>query len=378
MSSLESMPVELVDEGRRMASICNACRYCEGYCAVFPALERRLSFAEGDLAYLANLCHSCGSCYYACQYAPPHEFQLNFPKMLAQIRGATYRRYAWPGALARAFERNGLVVSLVMAVSLALFLLVTTFAIDRSVFFAPHPDREGSFYAVIPHAVMAYAFGAIFLLATLALFIGAARFWRDTEEEARDFLKPRPFGHSLADALELKYLRGGGEGCTYPDEKPSHLRRWFHHFTFYGFVLCFAATCIATIYHYVFGWRAPYPFLSLPVLLGTVGGVGLLIGCAGLLWLKEIRDRTLHDSAQTGMDVGFLALLLLVGVTGLMLLALRETAAMGALLAAHLAVVMALFITLPYGKFVHAVYRFAALVRYHLERKRPLPEMGAE
>ncbi|HEY2968263.1 MAG TPA: tricarballylate utilization protein TcuB, partial [Casimicrobiaceae bacterium] len=40
--------------------------------------------------------------------------------------------------------------------------------------------------------------------------------------------------------------------------------------------------------------------------------------------------------------------------------------------------VMALFITLPYGKFVHAVYHFAALVRYHLERKRPLPELGAE
>ena len=58
-----SIPVALVEEGARMASICNACRYCEGFCAVFPALERRLSFAEGDLAYLANLCHDCGSCH---------------------------------------------------------------------------------------------------------------------------------------------------------------------------------------------------------------------------------------------------------------------------------------------------------------------------
>ena len=378
MSSLEAIPLELIDEGRRMASICNACRYCEGYCAVFPALERRLSFAEGDLAYLANLCHNCGSCYYSCQYAPPHEFQLNFPKMLAQVRGETYKRYAWPRALARAFERNGLVVSLITAASLVFFLLAMSFATDRSVLFAPHPDREGSFYTVIPHAVMAYAFGAIFMLAILALFIGAARFWRDTEEEARDFLSPGPFGQSVADTLELKYLGGGGEGCTYPDEKPSHLRRWFHHFTFYGFALCFAATCVAAIYHYVFGWRAPYPFWSLPVLLGTIGGMGLLIGSAGLLWLKAIRDPALSDAAQTGMDVGFLVLLLLISITGLMLLALRETAAMGVLLAAHLAVVMALFITLPYGKFVHAVYRFAALVRYHLERKRPLPEIGAE
>ncbi len=378
MSSLEAIPLELIDEGRRMASICNACRYCEGYCAVFPALERRLSFAEGDLAYFANLCHNCGSCYYACQYAPPHEFQLNFPKMLAQIRGETYRRYAWPGALARAFERNGLVVSLITAASLALFLLAMTFAIDRSVLFAAHADREGSFYAVIPHAVMAYAFGVVFLFAMFALFIGSTRFWRDTEEEARDFLKPGPFGQSVADVVQLKYLGGGGEGCTYPGEKPSNLRRWFHHLTFYCFMLCFAATCIATIYHYVFGWKAPYPFWSMPVLLGTIGGVGLLIGPAGLLWLKAIRDLALSCAKQTGMDVGFLVLLFLVSVTGLMLLALRETAAMGVLLAAHLGLVMALFITLPYGKFVHAAYRFAALVRYHLERKRALPEIGAE
>ena len=361
-----------------MASICNACRYCEGYCAVFPALERRLSFAEGDLAYLANLCHNCGSCYYACQYAPPHEFQLNFPKMLAEIRAETYKKYAWPSAFARAFERNGLVVSLITAASLALVLLVLTLAIDRSVLFAAHPDREGSFYAVIPHAVMAYAFGAIFLFAIFALFIGSTRFWRDTEEEARDFLKPGPFGGAVADALQLKYLGGGGEGCTYPGEKPSNLRSWFHHFTSYGFMLCFAATCVAAVYHYAFGWQAPYPFWSVPVLLGTIGGMGLLIGPAGLLWLKAIRDPALSDATQTGMDVGFIGLLLLVSVTGLMLLASRETAAMGALLAAHLGAVMALFITLPYGKFVHAVYRFAALVRYHLERKRALPEIGAE
>ena len=118
MPQARSIPVSLVEEGQRMASICNACRYCEGFCAVFPALERRLSFAEGDLAYLANLCHDCDSCYYACQYAPPHEFQLNFPRVLAQVRKKTYRKYAWPGFLAGAFERNGLVVSLVTAASI--------------------------------------------------------------------------------------------------------------------------------------------------------------------------------------------------------------------------------------------------------------------
>jgi citrate/tricarballylate utilization protein len=51
------------------------------------------------------------------------------------------------------------------------------------------------------------------------------------------------------------------------------------------------------------------------------------------------------------------------------LLILRETAAMGPLLALHLGVVFSLFVTMPYGKFVHGIYRFAALVRYAMERR---------
>ena len=130
------------------------------------------------------------------------------------------------------------------------------------------------------------------------------------------------------------------------DDRPSQARRAYHQFTFYGFLLCFAATCVATVYHYALRAPAPYPFWSLPTLLGTVGGGALLIGPAGLLWLKARRDPALASEKQTGMDVGFLALLLLVSSTGLLLLALRESAAMGMLLAVHLGAVMALFITL--------------------------------
>jgi citrate/tricarballylate utilization protein len=340
-------------------------------------LQRRLAFDESDVHYLANLCHNCGSCLYACQYAPPHEFQLNFPRTLAQVRAQTYRKYAWPGFLAGLFERNGLVVSLATAASLAFMLVFSALYANPARFFSAFTDAQGSFYAVLPHNAMVAIFGTVFAFVIVALLMGVARFWPDLGESARDFFSAGPAGEATGDALRLKYLDGGGDGCMYPDEKPSFARRRFHHLTFYGFMLCFAATATGTIYHYL-GRHAPYPFWSLPVLLGTVGGIGLLAGPLGLLWIKRRRDPELVDPGQKGMDAGFLVLLFLTSITGLALLAFRETRAMGVLLAVHLGAVLALFLTMPYGKFAHAAYRFAALVRYHLEKRRPPPAVAAE
>lgn len=378
MSSAKSIPPALVQQGEWFMCICNACRYCEGYCAVFPALERRLTFGEGDLNYLANLCHNCGSCYDACQYAPPHEFVLNFPKALAEIRGATYRKYAWPGFLARLYDRNGLAVSLITAASLALFLLGMTMAAGPAVLFSAHELTEGAFYAVFSHNAMVVVFGAVSLFVLMAFGVGFVRFWRDTGERFSALGNPVVLGRAVLDVLRLKNLDGGGEGCIYPDEKPSLTRRRFHHVTFYGFLLCVASTTVAALYHYLLDWPAPYEVWSAPVVLGTVGGLGLLIGPAGLLWLQGKRNPVLSDEKQKGMNVGFLVLLFLTSATGLLLLLFRETPAMGVLLALHLGTVLALFLTMPYGKFAHAVYRTAALVRFAIEESRPLPKYGAD
>ena len=90
---------ETLTEVSRLMTVCNSCRYCEGLCAVFPAMIMRRNFPDGDLNYLANLCHGCGACFYDCQFSPPHEFNVNVPKVMAQARGESYQAYAWPGAL---------------------------------------------------------------------------------------------------------------------------------------------------------------------------------------------------------------------------------------------------------------------------------------
>ncbi|MCP3883415.1 MAG: 4Fe-4S ferredoxin, partial [Sulfitobacter sp.] len=97
------MQIDLLQEARRQAEICNACRYCEGYCSVFPALQAERAFSDGDLTQLANLCHNCRGCYYACQYTAPHEFELNLPQALADVRQDSWEEFAFPRAAGKAF-----------------------------------------------------------------------------------------------------------------------------------------------------------------------------------------------------------------------------------------------------------------------------------
>jgi citrate/tricarballylate utilization protein len=57
----------------------------------------------------------------------------------------------------------------------------------------------------------------------------------------------------------------------------------------------------------------------------------------------------------------------------------RGSAAQGLLLCLHLGAVMALFATLPYGKFAHGVFRTAALLRHAVEKRQPNPiGLGAD
>ncbi|MBK7548135.1 MAG: tricarballylate utilization 4Fe-4S protein TcuB [Rhodoferax sp.] len=350
----------------RQLQICNACRYCEGFCAVFPAMTRRLEFGQADIHYLANLCHNCGACLHACQYAPPHEFAVNVPQAMAQVRGQTYADYAWPPTLGKLYQRNGLTVALALAAALALFLAMVI-SIRGTLFHAP---LAGNFYAVFPHNLLVAMFAPIFLFAMLALSLGVRRFWRDVSPGA---LNSSAVAEATSNALRLQFLDGGhGEGCNNEDDAWTLWRKRFHHATFYGFMLRFASTCTATVYHYLFNWQAPYAMTSLPVLLGIAGGIGLLVGPVGLFRLNLHRHPLHGDAAQKPMDLAFIALLFFTSLTGLALMIWRDTTAMALLLAVHLGVVMALFATLPYGKFAHGVYRCAALLKWAIEKRQPL------
>ena len=168
----------------------------------------------------------------------------------------------------------------------------------------------------------------------------------------------------------MRNLGGGGHGCNDVDEGFSTRRRWLHQSLMYGFLLCFAATCTGTIYHYFLGWKSPHAFLSLPVQFGFWGGVLMMVGTAGLAHVKIITDPGPVSRKVMGGEFAILGLLFLVAATGLLLLAVRHTGAMGLMLAIHLGLVFAFFLVIPYSKMVHGLYRGIALLRNAQEKRQ--------
>jgi citrate/tricarballylate utilization protein len=358
-----ALPSDPALHGAHVMTVCNACRYCEQYCPVFPAMEQRLVFGKSDLVYLANLCHNCGACLYACQYAPPHELGIDVPRTLARIRHQSYEEYAWPRWLRFAFHQHGTMTALLLAGALTAALAAGVLLTNPTGLWQPGTD--GRFYRVIPHSVMVTLFGTVALAVFLVLAIGGARCWRDIRGGAWAAVRGT-LRRAARDVLTLRHLHAGGDECVSGEEQRTPWRRRWHHCTFYGFMLCFASTSVAALYH-AWGFEAPYAYTSVPVLLGTAGGLGLLVGPAGLWFLQRCRDPDLGDPQGNRLNDSFLVLLFLTSLTGLALMLLRQRPIMGVLLVVHLGAVLALFVTLPYGKFVHGLYRTLALFKFAAE-----------
>ncbi|WP_370250841.1 tricarballylate utilization 4Fe-4S protein TcuB [Nioella sp.] len=352
--SLDTTPIlTATDEARRQLEICNACRYCEGYCAVFPATFAERAFSDGDITQLANLCHNCRGCYYACQYTEPHEFALNLPAALAEVRVESWDRFAWPGGLGRLFQTRG--VALAGALILGIAALFWAMA-------ALTPERGTGFYAHLSHTIMVAIFGPAFLLPILVIAMGLRGYWRETGGTRVTLSQ---LASALRDGASLRNLSGGAaHGCNYEKgDRYTLARKHAHQAVFWGFLLCFASTSAGTVLHYGFDLPAPYGAFSLPKLLGVPGGVLLTLGALGLAGLKLRADRSLGAASAWGGEMAFVLLLAATGASGLALFAATGTALVAPLLALHLGTVLTFFLTMPYSKMVHGAYRLAALVR---------------
>ena len=340
------------EEAVRQLTVCNSCRYCEGYCNAFQALTRYRSFDEQTVSHLANLCHNCRGCYYACQYTEPHAFALNIPALLAEVRAKNWQQHIRPSWLSRIMQAR-----LWPYVALAVVFTVLFMTVFKVSWGSSEP-----FYSSISHTALVAVFSPLFLVPWIFLFGGLKRYWQSVGGQR---LAVSDIRHAFSSAASMKQLGGGqGQGCNYESkDRYTNTRRWAHQATMYGFLMCYASTCAGTVYYYVFNWVAPYEFFSLPKLLGVLGGLLLSVGTAVLLYLKGEAESALGTVQHRAGEYAFVGLLFMVSTSGLILYWVSGTRLASVSLVIHLAFIATFFVSLPFSKMVHGFFRLAALCR---------------
>ncbi len=352
---------ELFSEARRQLTVCNSCRYCEAYCPVWPTLERLTDLTDGDVKHLSNLCHDCQDCFTACMYVAPHEFALNPPEVFSTIRLQMYRDYTWP---ARPRWTRGLpgIAALTAGVALVVIALAALLHTETA-----RIGSAASPYRLLPHWVLVGVVSAPVAWGVVVMVIAASRYWRDVHGSLLSLARPRIWLLTIIDGLWLRHMRGGGADCTYPGDDASGSRRRYHMCLVGGLMLCFASTVAAGVQEEFLGWQPPYPFFSVPPLTGTIGGIGMIAGCAGLLLQKRDSETRAGSQAMRRADYVLLWSLAALAVTGLLTLLLRATPAFLPILVIHLVTVITCFAVAPYTKFMHFVYRLLSIYKYRLD-----------
>src|SRR5579875_225301 len=93
---------DLRAEMTRVFDICHGCRLCFNLCPAFPSLFEMIDAKDGAVGELTaaeqdrvvDECYQCKLCYLKCPYVPPHEWALDFPRLMMRARAV---RHATPG-----------------------------------------------------------------------------------------------------------------------------------------------------------------------------------------------------------------------------------------------------------------------------------------
>ena len=153
--------------------------------------------------------------------------------------------------------------------------------------------------------------------------------------------------------------------------KVAHTRRFSHSLLLWGFVAAFATTTSVATAEYVFGAEIPLAQVHPIKLLGNLSAVLLSFGLAGL-WLKRMGSRELAGRSKA-FDSFFLVLVVLLVASGIGA-ELARYALPGQLALSvyvfHLGMVLSFFLTFPFSKFAHALYRTLAMAHERLTLSR--------
>jgi Fe-S oxidoreductase len=93
-------PAALTVELDRVFDLCHGCRLCFNLCPSFPTLFDFIDAKDGNVSALTDAerdqvvdeCYQCKLCYVKCPYVPPHEWELDFPRLMSRVHAVRKRQ----------------------------------------------------------------------------------------------------------------------------------------------------------------------------------------------------------------------------------------------------------------------------------------------
>jgi quinone-modifying oxidoreductase, subunit QmoC len=386
----------LRDRGGDTAARCYQCATCTSVCelttegSLFPRsqmLKSQWGLAD-DLAGDAGvwLCHQCNDCTARCpRDAKPGDVlqtiralaieELSVPRFMGKLVGNSAKTWPlliglpillWIGII---FMDNGFTVPertnmKIIHASADLSFVDTAYAQDEG--HAAAADSHGVqhvegnetrlvYEELVPHPYIYVVFSTAFFLALGAVMVSAVKFWKLI---GRSGDRKGSFIGSFLPVLGEIALHKRFGSC-----ETSSARKWAHFCVLWGFLGAAFASGLLVISLYV--TKDPLP-LEQTHPYKIIGNIAMVLLVVGGLWLSINR---LIDPGKTGAskayDMFFLSLVVLVIMTG----ALTQLAAFvfpplvaSIIYVLHLGSIVTLFLTVPFSKFAHMIYRTLAMV----------------
>ncbi len=94
---------DLRGELERVFDLCHGCRLCFNLCPSFPTLFGFVDDLDGQVDKMTTIqqdqvvseCYQCKLCYVKCPYVPPHEWALDFPRMIMRANAIAGQTMSW-------------------------------------------------------------------------------------------------------------------------------------------------------------------------------------------------------------------------------------------------------------------------------------------
>jgi quinone-modifying oxidoreductase, subunit QmoC len=347
---------ELRKRGGATASRCYQCATCSAVCDLAPVdapfPRRQMLQAQWGLgdALAADpsvwLCHQCNDCTVRCpRDAKPGD-------VLQAVRSLTIERLAFPHAIgslvAGARLTWPLLIGLPVLFWAALLYLTGHLAVPAGL------PEKWAYEALVPHRFIYSVFFPVAAWVVIAAWVGGSRFWALLGGSGQ---RQGSFLAGLVPTLGEIATHNRFGKCT--TAKPRQLG---HLTLFWGFVGAAVTSGLLIVGIYVQHLEMPLALAHPYKILGNASMALLLVGIAMLAGSRLGDARA--AGASTAFDTFFLGLVVLVVLTGtaVEMVRLAGDAGLGlTLYVLHLGVVMSLFLTFPYSKFAHMLYRTLAL-----------------